>query len=265
MAWQTQRESTPRQIAEDNDPRSIAANDVAVYWVDGEEPRAVRMLNRNGGGVRRIATVGDRTTEIAADAEGVYWISSEVARGSVPELWTADTAGADPKRIGGTSRYPRMLTLAGDFAYWISREPFGERETVQRLPRSGGEAESVVELAGSLNGFVADERGIMYVDAQTLAVYAANGDGSDLVELTHLDQMRSPLVLAGGDALVYGDEGLRAISRTDGRVRTTAAPVQQADHIEVTAARVFTGTATWYPHEGCFGSELTATARSQKG
>ena len=114
-------------------------------------------------------------TEIAADAQRVYWISPAPA----PNITASSrTPGVVTVLYQGAGR-PRALALSDDSVLWID-EASG---SVLRLAKTGGEPQTIATKQAQPLDLAIDDERVYWVNAGVGAVMAAPLGGGDAVAI----------------------------------------------------------------------------------
>jgi sugar lactone lactonase YvrE len=166
-----------------NGARSLVADGGDLFWVDeGTLPATGTLAKLSGGGIMRADKAGPvRLVEtkgrlaLAADADALYWANPDA--GTITRL---PRAGGTPQVIASDLGTVQHLAVDHDAIYWIAGGQLDvvkktpaklengqfkvaraelqrtAEDSIWRLPKQGGKAAAVEQIAGIANGLAVD-------------------------------------------------------------------------------------------------------------
>jgi hypothetical protein len=132
----------------------IALDGNVTYWVS---PQQSAVMRENGGTVEVFAAGQSNPTDIALDADSVYWTCND---GSVKRL-AKTSPGGQPTVIAGDALAPQGIALDATNVYWAENDVGGR---VRTAPKGGGKVDTI---ATGQNPFdIAADASAVYVTMQ---------------------------------------------------------------------------------------------------
>jgi hypothetical protein len=175
----------------------VAVGPQHVYWTQ-RAAGAVWMANKDGAAAQAIATGLPEPMGIAADASGVFWVTTGAANGFGAVMAAAPDGTALRTLIRG-QRYATDLALDASYVYWTAR---GDR-TVMRAPKSGA---GVTLLAAGLvdpEG-IAIEGGSLYVVDGGRGIFRLPSQGGTSLQLAAGD-VEPHAIAVSGSWVIFAD------------------------------------------------------------
>lgn len=139
--------------------RAIAAHGDTVYWAQGN---SVRRLKRPSGPPELYADNQPGVFEVAADASGVYWLTSD---GTLNTLLHNSMPGVAPRGLAAVSGGPRKMALDATAVYVTT----DDGRVVRIAKQDGAQTEIAV---GQQNPYA------ITVDAHGVVFWTNLGDGT---------------------------------------------------------------------------------------
>ena len=147
---------------------------------------------------------------LASDASGTYWVDEQVTGSDPTGVWHL-TPGEEPRFLAEGAG--NEIALDDTHVYWFE----WAARAIQRVPKEGGEVESVVEGLGDWSSFALAGERILVIDtgsdrsgAQIIAAEVDGGGAEVIAPMVHATaQMSYPVVV--GDRL-YWQGGDRLLS-----------------------------------------------------
>jgi hypothetical protein len=168
----------------------VAVDQSHVYWFDSGAG-ALMQADLDGGNPTQVATGQSGVISMAADSGFLYWINAS----QIVEL---DLSVGTPTVIAQGQISPRSAAVDSMNVYWAAG-PWGEAETVQRIPRGGGE---VVQLAAAgAHAIALDDNCIYAADNYGGQIWKMAKTGGD-IQVLATDQPY-PFDIAVDDSAVY--------------------------------------------------------------
>lgn len=130
---------TTAKLAPATAPGPLAADDNAVYFVDGE---ALMRADLSGGAPVTLAQTGAKPAALLSEGDSLYWVNRGTIAGFDGRVMRVAKQGGAATALATGQAEPISLAMDQDHVYWVNK---GDGK-VRRAPRAGGEATTLRSL-----------------------------------------------------------------------------------------------------------------------
>jgi hypothetical protein len=159
--------------------RDLAIDSSGVYWVNYGDPLAelrdgyLKGVPTTGGKpiffldliqfVNLKRTGGGAPSDIALDADNLYWTDFGPTRNSEKAIKSVAKAGGSVTTLATMSTEPTGIALDALFVYWTTRgSPGVANGTVMKVSKTGGEAKALATGQDRTNSIAVDEANVYW-------------------------------------------------------------------------------------------------------